>query len=351
MFGRLFLADMKMLLRNKQSLFWAMVFPIIFATVFGLFDFGNIDDAEVAIFSEDPVLSAAFAGAIDAGAPFEIDESYRSVEDARAALEDDELDLVLVGGSGGRVELLYNEAQDDQNAIYRPIVQQVISEVNLRATGAEPRFRLEPTPVSGIEVQYYDFVLPGLVGMAVMTYGIIGLGSLIAQYRGQRILRRILATPLKPRTFLTAVVLAHLVLAVVQSTIVLLFGMFVFDGLVRGNVLWIYVFVILGNLTFLNIGFMVAARVDTAEAASGMGNAVAMPMMFLSGVFFPTAGLPWIMPELTQILPLRPMVDAIRSVAIDATSITDHLGEVAQLAAWALVTFVIASRVFRFEKA
>ena len=184
-----------------------------------------------------------------------------------------------------------------------------------------------------------------------MTYGIIGLGSTLAQYRGQRILRRILATPLKPRTFLAAIVGAHLVLACVQSLIVLGFGVLAFGGTVRGNIVWILLFVMLANLTFLNIGFMVAARADSAEAASGLGNAVTMPMMFFSGVFFPTSTLPWILPTLTAILPLHPLVSAIRSIALDATSITDHASELAQLTAWAVGTFLLASRVFRFERA
>jgi ABC-2 type transport system permease protein len=212
-------------------------------------------------------------------------------------------------------------------------------------------YRLESSGISGISVGYYDFVLPGLVGMAVMTYGIIGLGTTVAQYRGQRILRRILATPLNPRTFIASLVCAHLVLAIVQSAIVLLWGVLLFDGTLRGNPLWILVVVLLGNLTFLNIGFMVAARADTQEAASGMGNAVAMPMMFLSGVFFPSAGLPVVMKAITAILPLRPMVDIIRGVMVEGASLTEYGSQLAQLVGWAIVTFFIASRVFRFERA
>ncbi|MFN2614188.1 MAG: ABC transporter permease, partial [Actinomycetota bacterium] len=194
-----------------------------------------------------------------------------------------------------------------------------------------------------------DFVLPGLVGMAVMTYGIIGLGGTIAQWRGQKILRRIRATPLRPGTFLTSVVLAHLVLALVQSALVLGFGVLAFGAHVKGNLLWVAVFVLLGNLTFLNIGFMVATRAESAEAASGVGNAVTMPMLFFSGVFFPTTTLPWILPHVTAILPLHPLVDAVRSITLDGTSIMHLSRELWQLGLWAAVTFVLARRVFRFE--
>ena len=205
--------------------------------------------------------------------------------------------------------------------------------------------------MAGHSIRYYDFVLPGLVGMGVMTYGIIGLASTIAQYRAQRILRRILATPLKPRTFLAAIVTSHLALAVVQSALVLAWGVFVFGATGKGNVLWVLVLAMLGNLSFLNIGFMVASRVLTAEAASGLGNAVAMPMMFFSGVFFPTATLPWVLPTVTKFLPLRPLVDGIRKVLVDGASITQLGSQVLQLVAWAIGTFLLASRIFRFERA
>ena len=124
-----------------------------------------------------------------------------------------------------------------------------------------------------------------------------------------------------------------------------------FGGHVRGNLLSIIPFVVVGNLVFLNIGFMVASRVETTEAASGLGNAVSMPMMFFSGVFFPTTTLPWILPALTVILPLHPLVDAVRAITVDATSITKLLPQLGQLVGWAVATFFIASRMFKFERA
>jgi ABC-2 type transport system permease protein len=350
MFGRLVRADLKMLVRNRQTLFWAIAFPIIFVTIFGLFDFSDIGEAEVAVFG-DPEAAAVLSEAIGRVEALELVADYDTVEEARAALADDEIAFVLVADDPANIELLFNEATADRNTVFIPIVHRVIDELNIVASGVPRAFTLRPRGVSGIEVGYFDFVLPGLVGMAVMTYAIIGLGGTVAQYRAQRILRRIRATPLKPSMFVAALVASHLLLAVIQSSIVLAYGVFVFGGSVRGSLLAIYLFVVLGNLTFLSLGFMVASRVESAEAASGMGNSIAMPMMFFAGVFFPTAGLPWILPTLTRFLPLRPMVDAIRGISISGASVTEHVSELAQLGAWAVVTFLIAARVFRFERA
>lgn len=351
MFGRLFAADLKMIFRNRQALFWAIAFPIMFATIFGLFNLDELPDADVAVFAEDRARSAPVLAGLEQVGAIQVRDDVASEAEARDLLDEGDLDFILLVPERGPLTLVLNGRAADTNRILAPVVERVLDELNLRLSGVERAYELDREVISGRADEYYDFLLPGLVGMAVMSYGIIGLASTIAQWRGQKILRRIRATPLRPSTFLSAVVLSHLVLAVVQSAIVLVFGIAAFGGTVRGNVLWIAILVVLGNLTFLNIGFMVATRVESAEAASGIGNAVTIPMMFFSGVFFPTSTLPWILPALTRILPLRPLVDAIRKVALDAASVADLGSELAQLGAWALVTFVLASRVFRFERA
>jgi ABC-2 type transport system permease protein len=348
-FRRLVVADLKLLLRNRQSLFWALAFPIIFATIFGLFNFDELPDAQVAIFTQDSQQSAPVSQALDSIPNLEIKE-YDTRDEALAELKESNLDLVIEIANNGTVVVNVNEAAQDTNRIFVPVVRSVVDEVNFRTANVSRAYTVEERSLSGRDVDYYDFVLPGLVGMGVMTYAIIGLASTIAQYRAQRILRRIRATPLKPRTFVSALVVAHLVLAVVQAALILAWGVLLFGGTVTGNLLWIAVFVVLGNVIFLNIGFIVSTRAESAEAASGVGNAVAMPMMFFSGVFFPTTTLPWILPAVTALLPLKPMVDGIRSVAIDGASIVSLGPELAQLAAWALATGLLATRVFRFER-
>jgi ABC-2 type transport system permease protein len=350
MLWRMLIADLKMIVRNRQALFWAIVFPLLFVTVFGVFRFDDIGRARVAIFEVGADADALQVGLQRSGA-FEIEPGLESPDDARDALADGDLDFVVSVLRGGTVDVAFNESTSDTNRVFLRVIDSVVDKVNLSLAGARRTYTINEVGVQGVAPKYFDFVLPGLVGMAVMTYGIIGLAGTIAQYRGQKILKRIRATPLQPSTFIASVVIAHLVLALVQSTIVLLLGIYGFGGTVRGNLLALYLFVLLGNLTFLNIGFMVAARVESAEAASGLGNAVAMPMMFFSGVFFPTAGLHWLLRGLTSVLPLHPMVDAIRAISIEAASISELLPEVAQLAAWALVTYVIATRVFKFERA
>jgi ABC-2 type transport system permease protein len=178
-----------------------------------------------------------------------------------------------------------------------------------------------------------------------------GWGPPLARFREQRILKRILATPLRPAKFLTAQVLSRLVLSVFQAALILAVGVFVFGAHVYGNVLWIFVLAAVANLVFLNIGFAVAGRAANPDAAQGIAQAIALPMMFLSGVFFPTDTLPQIVQSAVQYLPLTPLIEALRTVSLEGGSLADTGQQLAMLGAWVVGSFALASRLFRFERA
>lgn len=361
--GKLLVASIKMLYRDRQALFWAMAFPVIFTVVFGLFDFTDSPEATFAVVSEEtsPVSEALVSGLGEV-------ESF-TVEDrddlaaARGDLVEGEVDVVLsvpavaagpdaAGVAATTVEAFYNEGNVDVNQFALDAVERIVSGLNLRLAGVTaPPVRLEPLGVEGRTVEYYDFLLPGLVAMGVMNFSIIGMAVAIARFREQRILKRILATPLRPLKFLSAQVLARLVLAVLQAALILAVGVFLFGAEIYGNVLWIFVLATVANLVFLNIGFAVAGRASNPDAAQGIGNAVALPMMFLSGVFFPTDTLPEVLQEVVRFLPLTPLIEALRMVSIEGQSILDTGPQLLLLGGWVVLSFFLASRVFRFARA
>jgi ABC-2 type transport system permease protein len=125
-------------------------------------------------------------------------------------------------------------------------------------------------------------------------------------------------------------------------------GVFVFGGHINGNIFWVLAITALGSIVFLNIGFILSAWAKSPAAASGMGNAVALPMMFLGGTFFSTAALPWILPELSFALPLTPMLAALREVAIDSEPIWETWPYLAAMGGWVVATALAATKVFKF---
>lgn len=359
--SRLFVASLKMLYRDRQALFWAIAFPVIFAVVFGLFDFNSSPRLQVGIVAAGPSqVSQALREGLDRVGAFQVrDEPGRRT--AQARLMNGDLDIVLLvppPSSNGRtastqVKLLYNNAGNAQaNAVAISAIRQVTDELNLRLAGvATPPIAVVPRGVAARTTSYYDFLLPGLVGMGVMNFAITGMAVAIAQFRKQQILKRILATPLPPSRFLGGQVGARLVLSLVQTALILMVGVYLFHGHVYGNVVWLFVLAMLGNLIFLNIGFAVAGRAGNPDSAQGVANVIALPMMFLSGVFFPIDSLPKVMQSVVQYLPLTPLIDAMRAVSLQGEPITSLGHELIILFAWIVASLLMAARYFRFSRA
>jgi ABC-2 type transport system permease protein len=352
---KLTLASVKMLYRDRQSLFWALAFPVIFTVVFGLFDFTQSPEATFAVVTDRPSpVSRALVSGLGQVESFTVEERH-DLAAARQDLEDGKLDVILSVPATAQPEttigLTYNESNVDVNQVALGAVQRIVSGLNLQLSGVTaPPISLDREGVAGKTVEYYDFLLPGLVAMGVMNFSITGMSVAIARYREQRILKRILATPLRPVRFLAAQVLARLALAVVQAGLILAVGVFLFGAQVYGNVLWIFVLATVANLIFLNIGFAVAGRASNPDAAQGVASAVALPMMFLSGVFFPTDTLPQVLQTVVRYLPLTPLIEALRKVSLDGLSITATGPQLLLLAGWVLASFLIASRAFRFAR-
>ena len=158
-----------------------------------------------------------------------------------------------------------------------------------------------------------------------------------------------LVTPLPIWKFFASEITAHLILAIIQAIIILGVGIFLFGASIRGNPAGLLFIILMGSVVFLNIGFIMSAWTNSPSAASGMGNAIALPMIFFSGTFFSVTNLPWIMPTISELLPLTPMLSALRDIGINGYPIWSVWQDIAALAAWIVVTSVIAIKVFRFN--
>jgi ABC-2 type transport system permease protein len=196
------------------------------------------------------------------------------------------------------------------------------------------------------QVSYFDFVLPGLLALGLMNVTMVGIAASVARFRETAVLRRLAATPVSPSAFIAGQVLARLVIALVQVVLLLALGVML-GGTIVGNPLWVLVLATLGNLTFLALGFAIAGRTASVDAANNLAGVATMPLMFLSGMFFPLASLPAAVRTLGQALPITPLVDAMRAVALDGAGPLDITGELLWLSGWVPVSFLLARLTFR----
>jgi len=196
---------------------------------------------------------------------------------------------------------------------------------------------------------YVDFLVPGLLAMGLMGGGLWGVGYAIVDMRIRKLLKRLMATPMRRTHFLIAMMTSRLVFMIPQIILLIVFSYFLFGVQVHGNWFSILLIIILGAIEFAAIGLLVASRANTMETASGLMNLVMLPMWTLSGIFFSYERFPEIVQPVIKLLPLTPVIDALRALMMDGKSIVTLSTEIAVIGAWSVIPFVIALAIFRWN--
>jgi ABC-2 type transport system permease protein len=187
------------------------------------------------------------------------------------------------------------------------------------------------------------------VAFSIMTSSVIGVSSRMVGYREQRILKRLRATPLAPLEFVGSNVISQLVVVLVQVVVLTALATTVFGVHIAGNMVTAIILALIGGLAFLTIGFALSGLARTVEAASALANVVTMPMMFLSGVYFPVSSAPaWLKP-IIGILPLTYLANGLRDVMLHGKALSDITIDLVALLITAAIGFTVAARTFRWE--
>jgi ABC-type multidrug transport system permease subunit len=149
--------------------------------------------------------------------------------------------------------------------------------------------------------------------------------------------------------FLLAILGARMTFLVPDVGVLLLMGVLMFGMPIRGSILLIALVEFVGALAFAGIGLLIASRVSTTEAVSGLMNLVMLPMWLFSGVFFSSERFPAAFQPFIQALPLTQLIAALRLVILEGAGISAVAGSLVILAAWAIGTFLLALRLFRWN--
>lgn len=196
--------------------------------------------------------------------------------------------------------------------------------------------------------RYIDFLIPGLIGVNTMGGGLWGIGFLLVNFRIAKLLKCFVATPMPRRDFLLALLGARMTFLIPDLAVLLLLGKFVFGMPIRGNLALVVLIDVIGALAFAGIGLLVASRAQSTETVSGLMNLVMLPMWIFSGVFFSSERFPGAVQPFIRALPLTQLLNALRAVILDGAGWLDVAPAAAILGAWAVVTFLIALRIFRW---
>ena len=359
-FWALFVASVLMFVRNRAAVFFSLFLPLIIMLIFGVLNFEGSTTIQLGIVDE--AQNDASAELIDGLEAFDyIEPTSGSREAELAELENGGLDFVLVIPSGfdpqpGQATGLvaYASTADPQGAqVGQGLLQQAVGTALFAPPGAPPGVGFGTPPVSFESVEsrdlgYIDFLVPGIVGMTVMQLGLFGVAFGLVHLKRTGALRRLFATPTSPAYFLGAQVASRLMLSFVQVAILL--GIGIWFGLqMFGDYGTLAAIVLLGSVIFLAVGFAIAGWAKNEDQAAPVANLISLPMMFLSGVFFPRDAMPDFLANITQFMPLTYINEALRAVVNDGASLTSLGPQLLGMGVWAVITFVLAVRLFRWE--
>jgi ABC-type multidrug transport system permease subunit len=204
--------------------------------------------------------------------------------------------------------------------------------------------------IEGRKIRYIDWAIPGILAMNLMFSSLFGIGFVIVRYRKNGVLKRLQATPVKPIEFLTAQAISRLIIVLAVICLVYITANLALNFIMLGSYLTLFVVAVLGTLTLLSLGLIVAGRLSSEELASGLLNFIAFPMMLLSELWFSLDGAPEWMSTISQILPLTHMTQAAREVMLDGAGFAEISDHLIIMAGMSLLFLVIAASLFRWNE-
>jgi hypothetical protein len=342
-FVQLVLSRLKEFYREPEALFWVYGFPLLLAIGLGIAFWDREPEPPPVDVQGEPGSQTAKAVAEVLGKD-KLPVEVHTEADCRLRLRTGKTALYVVPTGDGYTYVFDHARPESVMARYR-VDDDLMRWKNGTATSSEPK--LEPVREPGS--RYIDFLIPGLVGLNLMGGGLWGIGFVIVDMRVRKLLKRLVATPMRRSHFLLAMLTARLALMIPDMVILLGFGWLVFSVPIHGDLGTLALVILAGSAAFTGIGLLLASRTEKSETISGLINLVMLPMWLLSGTFFPSKRFPDAVQPFIQALPLTHVNDGLREVMLEGASLGQVWWRIAILLLWAVVPFVLALRWFRWR--
>ncbi|HET9949427.1 MAG TPA: ABC transporter permease [Longimicrobiales bacterium] len=322
-------------LRQPEAIFWVFAFPLLLSAALG-FAFQSREPAPslVGVIGES---SEGWVGHLERDALIEV-VRFDTPEEANRRLAGGHLDAVVLSADPPVLRLDPARAEAE---LARLRVLVAMSGIEHDAIDVEE--------VTEHGARYVDFLFPGLLGMSLMSTGLWAIGFAVADMRQRKVLKRLLVTPMRRTSFLASFLTSRLCFLVAELALLTAFGVWVLGVPLRTDLVTFGVVSLLGTISFSAVGLLAASRARTIEGVSGLLNLVIVPMWIGSGVFFSYERFPEAVHPFLRALPLTALNDALRSGMIDGAALPDMLPEMAVMAVWAVVSFAVALRIFRWS--
>lgn len=356
------LTQMKRSFRDPMTLLVLFAIPLLLLLIFGAFfkNTNNITLKVIVINNSSEQYAKDFSQTLKGMKVLRQPDESISVDEAKQRMSDGELDGIIelptgfgaLNASGvptGAVSVYYDGTNPQTGDIVSSVMRGVIDDANRRITTVSQPLTIERKPINITQVKAIDNIFPMFTGLAIMMVGIFGVASVIPYDKKGGYLRRLRATPMRPGQFMLGTMINHAVIGFAIVTLMTILALTLFDLNMRGSWLAYSSFAALALISMIGFGLAIGGIAKNTTQSDVLGQVVFLASMALGGIWFPRALMPEFMQNLVAFMPLTPIIDGIRAIVVENTSLLSLGSEFAVLGGWALVTYIVGIKLFSWE--
>lgn len=356
-----FAVGLKRVFRDRVALFFTFLFPLIFLFVFGgIFGKNQSTTFSVALISESHTSYAQqFVKQAESEKELKVDHTVTTLSAANEKMGRGELDAtielpasfgkVVNGVPSGQAIVHYTENNVSAAETLTSVLQAQFQGLNASLVKSSTPFTATSQQTNVLSLSTFDYTFTGLLGFAILGSGIFGPMNVFPELKKMGILRRLHTTPLRVWQYFMSTMMGYAVTGLLSLAVMFAVAMAVFHLKVVGNYFELGLFLAFGIIMVLGIGLALGGWAKNERQVAPLGNIIVFPMMFLTGVFFPRYLMPQWLQGITTYMPLTPVIDGARLIATEGKSLFDIGSQLAVMAVWTIIIYVIAFRVFRWE--
>lgn len=354
--------DIKRLFRDKVGIFFVFAFPLIFLVVFGSIFRGDSDISfRVALLNNSETeFAKTFTEQAGDDKVLKIDDEVTSLDQAKEKMNRGQIDATItlpedfgnIGEQGyptGKAEVLYSESNQQAGQTLGSVMNEIFKGINSEFVDTSVPFEAVATSTATKGLTQFDYTFAGILGFTILSLGIYGPTTVFPRLKEKKILRRYHTTTLKVWQYFTGNVISNGIIGIIAVALMFAAATVFFDLNMRGNYLILASVVLLGVTLMFGIGLAIGGWAKNENQAAPLAQIATLPMMFLSGVFFPTFLMPEFLQNITKFIPLTPIVDSIRLVVTEGAGYAAISQNLLIMGGWAIVIYFIAFKVFRWE--
>jgi ABC-2 type transport system permease protein len=353
----------KRFFRDKLALFFSIGFPLIFLFVFGSLNSSTSSVSfNVALINQSKSsFSTEFVKDINSSSFMKVNKNITTIDAAKDKMTRSELDaaIVLPASFGnistgdtypsGQAEIMYTQNNQQSAQALSGIIDAQFKAINAKFVKNVTPFTVKTNQLNERSLSAFDYTFAGLLGFAIIGMGIFGPVNVFPELKKMGILRRLSTTPLRVWQYFLSTMVGQAIIGLISLAIMFAVAISVFHLKVVGNWVELSVFLVFSITMILGIGLSLGGWAKNERQVAPLANIVVFPMMFLSGTFFPRFLMPEWLQNVSNFLPLTPVIDGIRLIVTEGKHLIDILPQIGLIGLWMVVIYLIAFKVFRWE--